>query len=328
MSNLLLDSLNSSKKIAIFSHVAPDADALCSSFALKNIIKNNFEYKSVDVFFDGEIGSLYDPILRDEVINPKPYNSYDMAFVLDCPNLSRIGCYQEMAQQIPVIINIDHHESNEKFGNMNLVVAKASSTCEIIYSIAKACGYELNNVIAKELYQGIITDTNCFTSNSISKRTHQVVSDLMEYKFDYEAIKDYYFKNNSVAKTKLLSKALLSMKFYKGGKFSTMKIPNEVFDKFGASFEDTLGIIDNGINISGIEVSAILIERDPNKIYVSLRSKGKVNVGEIAQKFNGGGSLQLAAFQAEGNLKEVESSLVEVVTPELGDIEEDEDIIF
>ena len=334
MNESIINSINGAKKIAIFSHINPDADALCSSFALKNIINNNFDYKSVDVFIDGEIGALYAPILRNEVVNPEPYSSYDLAFVLDCPNTARTGKYEEILNNIPNIINIDHHDTNERFGTINIVSAKASSTCEVLYIIAKASNFEFNNMIAKELYQGIITDTNCFTSRTITKRTHQVASELLTFKFDSDAIKEYYFKNNSVGKMKLLSKALQSLKFYKGERFTTMRIPNELFSKFDASFEDTLGIIDNGINISGTEVSAILIEREPNKIYASLRSKGRVDVGEIAKEVgsrlggSGGGSANIAAFQAEGVLKEVESALAESVSPKLEDIENDDDIIF
>ena len=96
MNESIINSINGAKKIAIFSHINPDADALCSSFALKNIINNNFDYKSVDVFIDGEIGALYAPILRNEVVNPEPYSSYDLAFVLDCPNTARTGKYEEI----------------------------------------------------------------------------------------------------------------------------------------------------------------------------------------------------------------------------------------
>ena len=326
--NKFYEALSNAKKIAIFSHISPDADALCSAFALKNIIKNNFDYKYVDVFIDGEIGELYSPILRDEVINPKPYTSYDMAFVLDCPNLARVGKYQDLVSSVPEIINIDHHETNNKFGTTNFIVPKASSTCELIYLIAKANNFELNNLIAKELYQGIITDTNCFTSLSLSKRTHQVISEIMGYKFDHEMIKEYYFKNNSKAKTKLLSKALQSMKFYKGEKLTTMKICNQLFSKLDASFEDTLGIIDNGININGTSVSAILIEKSPNYIYCSLRSKGEVNVGEIAKQFGGGGSLNLAAFQTTGDIREIEKKLVDEISLKLPDVAEEKEIIF
>lgn len=321
-------AITNAQKIAIFSHISPDADALCSSFALKNIIKNNFDDKHVDVFVDGEIGALYEPIVHDEVINPKPYNHYDMAFILDCPNLSRIGKYQEIVSNIPQIINIDHHETNSKFGTTNLIVPKLSSTCETIYLIAKAQNFNLNGTIAKQLYQGIITDTNCFTSLYLSKKTHQVISELMEYNFDHDAIKKYYFKNNSKAKTKLLSKALQSLKFFKGQKVTLMKICNETFDKLGASFEDTLGIIDNGININGTEVCAILIEKTPNNIYCSLRSKGNVNVGEIAQNFGGGGSLKLAAFQIIGDIKEIEKNIVNAMCGKLPTQSAEKEVIF
>lgn len=325
--NKFHEALTNAKKIAIFSHISPDADALCGAFALKNIIKNNFDYKYVDVFIDGEIAELYDPILRDEVINPKPYNSYDLVFVLDCPNLSRIGANASLAVSSDYIINIDHHETNSKFGKYNFV-GKASSTCEIIYLIAKAQGYEMNNLIAKELYQGIITDTNCFTSLAISKKTHQVVSELMTYKFDHEAIKQYYFKNNSRAKSQLLSTALRSMKFYNGERFTTMKICNECFSRFGASFEDTLGIIDNGINISGTEVCAILIEKEPNYIHCSFRSKGEVNVGEIAKEFGGGGGIKLAAFQKKGDIREIEKQVVNKISSLLPQVADETELIF
>ena len=201
MSNKFFDLIDKNKKIAIFSHVTPDADALCSSFALKNLIKNNFDFKFVDVFIDGEIGELYAPILRDEVINPKPYGSYDLAFVLDCPNISRIGKFSDLAERIPRIVNIDHHETNCRFGTENFVSTTVSSTCELIYLIACGQHFDLNNQIAKQLYQGIITDTNCFTSRSLTPRTHRVVSELLTFKFDANAIKRYYFNNQSLAKT-------------------------------------------------------------------------------------------------------------------------------
>jgi phosphoesterase RecJ-like protein len=313
----LSQAIEDAKKIAIFSHVNPDADALCSAFALKNIINNNFDLKFVDVFIDGKIGELYDPIMRNEVINPKPYVNYDLAFVLDCPNLQRIGQYKYMTEHIPTIINIDHHETNSKFGTINSVGPKVSSTCEIIYWIARSRYLELNNLIAKELYQGIITDTNCFTSMSITPRTHKAVSELMKFKFDADMIKTHYFRNNSVAKTKLLSKALESMKFYNNDKFTTMKIDYNTFKSMKASFEDTLGIIDNGMNISKTEVSAIFIESEPEYIHCSLRSRGNINVGAIAKEFNGGGSTTLAAFQAHVNISDLEKHLVTAISPKL-----------
>lgn len=323
----LNEEIEKAKRIAIFSHISPDADALCSCFALKNLIRNNFDAKIVDVFNDGPIGELYSQILRDEVINPKKQDVYDLAFVLDCPKLDRIGKCKDIALTAKKIINIDHHETNEKFGTINIVSTSNSSTCEILYVLAKGNRFDIDNVVAKQLYQGIITDTNCFRSFATTKLTHKVVSELLAYKFDSRAIKEYYFGSNSVAKEKLLTKALTSLKFYKGDKFTTMKIPFDAFEKLGANFEDTLGIVDNGLSIKGTEASAILIETSPDNIYVSLRSKGNINVGDIAKNFGGGGSNVLAAFQAKGDIKEIEKDLYDAIEPELSQMEET-DIIF
>lgn len=326
--NIIKEAIEKANKIAIVSHINPDADALCSACALKNIIRNNFDNKFIDVFMDGEIGDLYSPILKNEVINQIHYSSYDLAIVLDCPSLKRTGKYEELIKKIPYSINMDHHETNEGFANINIVSSKVSSTCELVYLLAKGQNYEINNIIAKELYQGIITDTNCFTSLTLTEKTHQVVSELLKYKFDADAIKEYYFKNNSKAKMQLLSKALGSMKFYKGEMFTTMKIPFEVFEKVGASFDDTMGIIDNGINISGTAISAILIEDKPGHLYCSLRSKGQIHVGDIATKFNGGGSATSAAFQAEGDIKDIESRLVAEILPLLSTVEINDEPLF
>lgn len=324
--NKFQEALTNANKIAIFSHINPDADALCSSFALKNIIRNNFEYKFVDVFVDGELGELYDPILRNEVINPVPYASYDLAVVLDCPNTSRIGKFEEMMKNIPFVINLDHHSTNTRFGQINYVSDKISSTCELVFLLAKKCALELNNTIAKELYQGIITDTNCFTSLSLARTSHRVLDELLGYKFNADLIKEYYFKNNTKAKTKLLAKTLNTIKYYKNGTISIMEIPYSDFEKCGATFEDTLGIVDQGANIEGVKVSAILIEKEPEKVYVSLRGKGEIPVGEIAKHFGGGGNETQAAFQFQGPLKDISKSFTDFIKDEVSP-QKDEDSI-
>lgn len=321
----LIEKIDNSKRIAIISHINPDADALCSAIALKNIILNNFDFKQVDIFVDGNIGELYDPIIRNEVINPEPLSKYDLFFILDCPNISRTGNYQNMIDG--EIINIDHHETNEKFGTINYVTPKLSSTCEYLYYLTQAYNLDLTNRIAKYLYQGIITDTNCFTSLSMSATTHNAVSQLLKFKFDSDAIRQYYFKNNSLSKTVLMTKAFKSIKIYKG-RFLTMKIDYDTYRKAEATYEDTLGIVDNGININGIEACAILIETEPNKINVSLRNKGKVDIANVAKEFNGGGSNASAAFQYEGDIKDIERQVVEKIQPLIEEIKIEDEIIF
>jgi phosphoesterase RecJ-like protein len=324
LNNKLYRLIESANNIAIFSHVTPDADALCSAFALKNVISNNFDFKNVDVFIDGEIGELYAPIMRDEVVNPEPLNSYDIAFVLDCPNLQRIGTHTDIAEKASTIVNIDHHETNSRFGHINYVSNSVSSTCEMIYLIAKGQNFELNNQIAKELYQGIITDTNCLTSINLTPRTQQVVSELTQYKFDANMIEAHYFKNNSAIKSSLFRKAIQSMRFYNNGMLASMHIPNNMITKLGATFEDTLGIIDRIMNLISSDVGILIIEKAPNYTHCSMRSKNLLNVGEIATIFDGGGSEKQAAFQTYGKINEIEKHLVDTILSRLPESPVDE----
>ena len=107
-----------------------------------------------------------------------------------------------------------------------------------------------------------------------------------------------------------------------------MKIPYKAFEDNSATFDDTLGIVDNGNNIGESEASAILIESEPGKVHVSLRSKGTVNVGEIAKRLGGGGSVSVAAYQTQGELKDIEKQLVSVISPYLNKSSSKEEIIF
>lgn len=326
MANTLLELIDNSVKIAIIPHTAPDADALGSSIGLKEIIRKNYEDKYVDVFVDGEIGHIYSPILRDNVINPAPFSSYDLVIVLDCPTLERTGKYKELAENIPHSINIDHHGTNTKFADVNWVSTEVSSTCEFIYLLAKASNLLIDKNIAKLLYQGILTDTNCFTSNTMTQKTHQVLSELMSYKFNANLIKDYYFGNQSLGKTKLEAKALGTIKTYKKGSVSLMKISNADLQKGNLSFEDTMGIVDKAMAIDGVSISITLIEKEPNYIYASLRGKGPdVDVSQIATHFNGGGSPTVAAFQFEGEMKELEQQLLGYIKAETADVVSDPD---
>jgi len=318
-----LGSIERARTIAIFSHLSPDADALCGSFALKNIIKNNFDGKVVDVFSDGQIGELYDHILRDEVVNPLPLRTYDLAIVLDSTSIERVGKYSSMVRCTPQILNIDHHDTNEWFGTNNIVAPKFSSTCEILYLLARNNRLEIDNTIAKSLFQGIITDTNNFTSKTTSSVTRMIAEELKQYKFDHMAIKDHYFKNDSEAKKLLMELAMNTMKYYCNNKLVTMMIDNAAFNDVCATFEDTLGIVDKGLKESGAEVGTILIENKQENIYVSLRGQGAIDLGAIAKR-NGGGSRTIAAYQTTGNIHEEESRLVKDVVVEFDSNDEDE----
>lgn len=317
MSNLvdLKTLLDSSKKIAIFSHTAPDADAICSSLALKEMIEATYklEKKKVDIFIDmGEgVPALYEPIVGNTPIGVARVKHYDLAIALDCPQTNRFLKYESYFKNASRTVNIDHHESNTNFADFNYVVKRASSTGEILHQFAKKLNLEVPISAYKHIFTCILTDTVCFTQTNMSTLTYKILAELSSMNFNQEEVKDYFFKNNTKAKVFLLQKALSSIRFYEDDKIALMKLSQKDFEKFEATREDTLGIVEHANNIEGVMMAGIIIENEPNKFYVSLRGKGEVKVSEVAANFGGGGHSSMAAFPYEGELKELQTSLTQ-----------------
>lgn len=332
MANLgdLTNLINESKTIAIFAHAIPDADAFCSSIALRDIINNNFDNtkKKIDIYIPLPEGvpALYEPVVGDNVLNKKTVKGrYDLGIALDSPASNRFSFYEDVFAKSKTTVNIDHHQSNTMFAQYNFVLPKASSVGEMLYAFSKTLGLKLDDSIAKNIYTSIITDTNCLTSLNISKITYKTLANLAAYNFDQEEIKSYFFKTNSKAKTFLLEKAIRSMKFYKDDSIAIMQLAVKEFERYEANMEDTLGIIDHAINIEGVKVAGILIESQENDVYVSLRGKGDVNVATIATEFGGGGHADMAAFQSQGNIAEIKTNLVKVIKQNLMETEVQKD---
>lgn len=317
MTNLteLEEKLSIARRIAVFGHVVPDADAIGSCLGLKQLIKSKYPTTTIDVFLPGGIGDLYSMLLSGVTINPNPAQRYDIAFVLDCPSISRTAEYEEIVKTADFVVNIDHHETNEKFGDVNFVAKRVTSTGELVYYVAKMLNMQFDDKSASDIYQAVLTDSNCFTSLSVTKNTHKIVSELLTYNFDANELKNWYFKSDSKAKMHLSTCAQRSIKFYYNDALSVMKITASEFSRTEATHEDTLGIVDKGLGIADVEVVVILIEKEPNKIYCSMRSKSNINLTEVAQHFGGGGNGTMAAFQHDGNLKEFTEEIVEYLKP-------------
>ena len=332
MSNLsdLRTCLESSSKIAIFSHTMPDADAFCSSLALKEIIEANYksDNKKIDVFIDygEEIPPLYEPIAEGKRINMQRIKKYDLAIAVDSPQINRFSKYAYLFEKADQTVNIDHHETNANFAKHNYVYANASSTGEVIFNIAKKMGWEIPIEAAKNIFTSIITDTVCLTQNNVSKATYKILAELSSMDFDQEEIKNYFFKNNTKAKTFLLEKALSSIKFYEEDKIAIMKITKKDLDKLEATQEDTLGIVEHANNIDGVQIAAIIIETESKHFYVSLRGKGEIKLSEIAREFGGGGHSNMAAFQFEGDLKELNSNLLNACLISLNEVAQEQNL--
>ena len=308
--------INESTKIAIFCHTNPDADALASSVALKKLIKLNNktgQEKIIDIMVDAKLEDISDvnqAIIENIEINKPRYKRYDLAIAVDCASLERLGNCAPTFKKAKNTIQIDHHITNTNFAKNNIVLPRASSCCEVLYIISKLKNFQISDEICNLIYSGIITDTANLTQGTITVNTHKIIAEMMDRKINLNALNEHFFKNNTKNKAFLLKKALESLNFYSGDRIAFMKLTKQDLSECDANMDDTLGIVNHGIDIKGVEIAILAIKQEDNSYYVSLRGKQDIDVSIVAKQFNGGGHEQVAAFSFSGSLSDMKDELI------------------
>ncbi len=190
----ILQIFKAHQRFLIATHVNPDPDALCSQLALAEYLKQLG--KTVHVVGEEKVPQrfLFLPSARTvKAVTSKTHLDYDVALVLDCGELDRIGKVAALIQKDKILINIDHHITNDFFGQVNLVASKSSSTCEIIYTLLKKAGVRLTKSMALHLYAGIMTDTGSFRYENTSPTTHAIAGELLKSGFSaYDLYRRFY----------------------------------------------------------------------------------------------------------------------------------------
>ena len=329
----LSEAINEYNHYIVFAHKTPDADAISSAMLTKLWLESINEKNIVDIILDineEEVPELYKGILTCEYNKPR-LDSYDCAIVVDTSNPAIIATGDYKLEDFKHTINIDHHASNTRFADNNVVLKRASSCGEVLYTLMKHYDFKITDQMAMLIYASIITDTNNMQKISIQPITYTNVGELLKYKFNSEQIKINFFSNNPFEKIQLQQKAIASLKFYSDKRIATIKLTQKDFHKTHANYEDSMGIVDNALAIEGVKIAACFIEKEvedkeePN-IYVSLRGKGSnVDIIALAQEFGGGGHDGVAAFQYKGSMKEIEAKLVEKAIELVNALPEDED---
>lgn len=293
--------IDDAKNIVIIGHTSPDGDAVGSCTGLAYILKEI--NKKVTILLEN-YAKRYDCVLgRNLVTSEFDENlKFDLAISLDCGDKERMGkavsifesCYN---------INIDHHISNVFFGNMNFVNPEASSTSELVYELAKGF-VSLNKNSAQCLYMGILSDTGGFRHTNTSAYTMQIISELMQYQFDFSKIYNNIFNTHTLKETKFMGKALDKLKLYNQNKVAISYLTLEEIAEFNGSSDDLGSIVEYLKNIENIDVAVFLYSKGRNEIKVSMRSEKNINVSEICTLFGGGGHKKAAGCTLFTNMNE------------------------
>jgi len=212
--------------------------------------------------------------------------------VLDTSNLSR--CVAGIEDDLTLIVNIDHHMDNQRFGHLNYVDPTSCATAEIVWDLFKESEHPIPKDSLLGIYTGIITDTGHFTYSNTTSKAHAIAQDILSTGINPEQIFRHIYANRSLAGLKLWGYAFIRALSTSNGKAVISWLKLEDFEKLGADSYDSEGIVNQLLYVRGAAISALLTEGE-DEVRVSFRSITGVSVRELAQKWDGGGHPQAAA---------------------------------
>ncbi len=297
-------------KFLVTTHENPDGDALGSMLAVTLALRGLG--KDVSMFLTGTAPTPAEYRFLDlagltRVLPPDVAERVLLA--VDCANERRIGPDLDPVERAKLVIDIDHHHDNSRFGDLNLIVDDASSTAEIVRDILRALDVPLTPEVAEALYVGLVTDTGRFQYTNTTPKALRLAAELVEAGADVHGVFRYVYETVQFAKLKLLARALERAQPFEGGRLVVSYLLKDDFPAVGAEEPYSEGIIDSLRAVEHSEMVALIREpprsEGPSR-RVSLRSShDEVDVSAIAAKAGGGGHRQAAGFSSELSISEI-----------------------
>ena len=310
----IIDAVSKAGSIAIFAHTSPDGDALGSASAL--YIALTKAGKDCGLFCDEPVPRKYQAFPFPFAL--KPSKKYDLAVAVDCADLARLGQNAKAFSSHKNTVNIDHHYTNERFAAINVVEDK-SSTAEIVFSLLKELGAEIDAQTAEALFVGLTADTGSFGHANINADSFLAAAELVKLGADAPKAAYEVFKKSPLNRTKLLGKTLSRMRSYLDGKVTLIYTLGTDFAEFGLDKAETEAFVDYAINAEGTLVGVALCQHSENVYKAGLRSRGAVDVSKVAAHFGGGGHKQAAGCMVSGLFEDAIEKLLRQIGFELGE---------
>jgi bifunctional oligoribonuclease and PAP phosphatase NrnA len=303
-------ALREHDRFLVVTHENPDGDALGSLLATTLTLRELG--KDVEMYLGGS-GALpreYAFMQLDGLRRSLPDDLERRVLVaVDCAKADRMGPDPEPVERASLVLNIDHHHDNTRFGDVNLIVADASSTGEVLRDLIRELGVDLTPALAEPLYIALVTDTGRFQYTNTTPKSLRLAAELVEAGADVHAVFQQVYESVEFAKLKLLARALERARVLEGGLIIVSHLLRTDFAEVGAAEPYSEGIIDYLRAVEGAELAALIREpprNDGPTRRVSLRaSVDELDVSAIARMFGGGGHRQAAGFSSDASMDEI-----------------------
>lgn len=311
---MTLDSIKeeimNAKDIVILTHEIPDGDAIGSSLALYNGLKQLG--KSVDVIIPEYPKTFNFLAGAKEIKKEGKHERYDLAIALDCSDIKRLNGFSGYFEQANKTINIDHHGVNTMFADLNFVNPVAPACAQILVTVLEYLGIEIEKNIGSCLIAGIITDTGGFKYQGVTAETFEFAANLLNKGVNISEVYRKVFEKITRESFELRKLATDRLEFYEDGKISFTYTTKKDEEDLHTSTGDHEGIVELGRAVDGVEVSIYLRETD-NGYKASLRSSDYVNVSDICMMFGGGGHTRAAGCNLVMTLDQAKEKILNKV---------------
>src|ERR671937_2530129 len=305
----VVEALRSHDRFLVTTHENPDGDALGSLLAAKLGLEQLGKDAVMALYGNAPLPGEYAFMELDELRRDWPEDAETrLLLALDCANETRIAD-PAILERASLVIDVDHHHDNTRFGDLNLIVPRASSTGEVLRDAFRELSVELTPEIAEALYIALVTDTGRFQYTNTTPKALRLAAELVEAGADVHRIFQGVYESVQFAKLKLLARALERARVYEGGRFVVSYLLRSDFKEFGVGEEYAEGIIDSLRAVDGAEMAATIREPpeppDADR-RVSMRSShDELDVSAIARKRGGGGHRQAAGFSTHESIEEI-----------------------
>jgi phosphoesterase RecJ-like protein len=316
----IAQALRDHQKFTIMSHVRPDGDALGCIIALGLSLRQMG--KEVTLWNEDGVGEKFHYLPGWEMVSKPPAEPVDLevAVALDTATRVRLGTTTlDAIKSARLWINVDHHISNEGYGDLCYIDATAPATGEILYELIDFAGFPLTPDIADNLFAAISTDTGSFQYPNTTAKTYEIAAALIRAGVKVGELSQKMYESHPLRRIQLLRALLNVLKITCDGRVASFVLTQQMVAELGVQPDDNEGLIDTIRAIDGIIVAAFIEELPTDgKIRISLRSKDpRVDVCKICQQFRGGGHTLAAGARIRGTVTEVEEKVLNAICHEI-----------
>ena len=320
--------LDGAKTIAISGHIRPDGDCVGSCLGLCTYLLDQNSSLQVDVYLD-PIPDEFSFLKNADRIRQEndTHMIYDLFVALDASEPDRLNRAGKVSEEANRTICIDHHITNEGYGDISIVCPQSSSTSELLYYLLKETDLfgkgHISVDCAQALYMGIVHDTGVFKHSNTTLEAMTAAGELIGYGLNTEKIINDTFFKKTYKQNQLLGKALLESILMLDGQMIFTALYRKDFEVFGCNNQDTDGIVDQLRVTEGIHVAMFLYEEEEGEFKVSLRSDELVDVAQIAREFGGGGHIRAAGCTVYGQMHDIVTNIASRVEIQLSQEQDD-----